>query len=100
TRSQERASNDGVEICAPVCVAVALLATCQPPAPRSVTSLAPVPLGAGKGFGAALRTTELTVAAGLAWAPGADHASDVAAQAREAHRISGVRGNLFTAGNS
>src|SRR5215831_5318458 len=86
TRSQERASNDGSEICAPGCVAVALLATCQPPAPRSVTSLAPVPPGAGKGFDAALRTTEVTVAAGLAWAPGADHASDVAAQTIETHR--------------
>src|SRR5215472_14233814 len=70
TRSQERASNDGSEICAPCCVAVALLATCQPPAPRSVTSLAPVPPGAGKGFDVALRTTQLTVAAWVAGAAG------------------------------
>src|SRR5437899_344377 len=83
TRSQDRASNDGAEICAPDCVAVALLATCQPLAPRSVTSLAPVPPGAGKGFDVALRTTQLTVAPGLAWAPGAGQASDVAAKAIE-----------------
>src|SRR5437763_13485903 len=63
TRSQDRASNDGVEICAPGWVAVALLATCQPPAPRSVTSLAPVPPGAGEVFDAALRATAVTVAA-------------------------------------
>jgi len=35
----------GVEICAPVCVATALLCTCQPPAPRSEISLAPVSAG-------------------------------------------------------
>src|SRR5690242_9064950 len=100
TGSQDRASNDGAEICAPVCVAVALLATCQPPAPRSVTSLAPVPPGAGEGLVAALRATGATVAAWVAGAPGASHTTDVAAQAIEAHRARGVRGNLFTAGNS
>src|SRR5262252_3218912 len=99
TGSQELASNEGAEICAPVCVAVALLATRQPPAPRSVTSLAPVPPGAGKGFDAALRITA-TVAAWVAAPPGASHTTDVAAQAIEAHRISGVRRNRFTAGNS
>src|SRR5215471_13013382 len=97
TRSQEVALNDGSEICAPDCIAVALLATCQPPAPRSVTSLAPVSPGAGKGFDAALRTTA-TVAAWGAAPPGASHTTDVAAQAIEAHRISGVRRNRFTAG--
>jgi hypothetical protein len=81
-------------------VAVALLATCQPPAPRSVTSVAPVPPGAGKGFDVALRTTQLTVAAWVAGAAGASQTTDVAAQAIDAHRARGVRGNLFTAGNS
>src|SRR5215471_15244335 len=42
TRSQELVSNDGAEICDPGAVAVALLATRQPLAPRSATSLAPV----------------------------------------------------------
>src|SRR6516164_10519538 len=37
--------NPGVEICAPVCVATALLCTAQPFGPRSETSLAPVPDG-------------------------------------------------------
>src|SRR5216683_197850 len=100
TRSQERASNDGAEIRAPGAVAVALLATCQPPVPRSVTSLAPVPASAGKAFGAALRVVAVTVAAWVAGAPGVSQTSDVAAQAIEAHRASGVRGNRFTAGNS
>jgi hypothetical protein len=100
TRSQERASNDGAEICAPGCVAVALLATCQPPAPRSATSLAPVPPGAGEGSAAALRTTGATVAACVAGAPGASQTTDVAAQAIDAHRINAARRNLFTAGNS
>src|SRR5262249_1618583 len=35
----------GVQICAPVCVATALLCTCRPPAPRSETSLAAVSAG-------------------------------------------------------
>src|SRR5689334_9052094 len=100
TRSHDRASKDGAEICAPGCVAVALLATCQPPAPRPVTSLAPVPPGAGKGFDAALRATAVTVAAWVAGTPGASHTTDVAAQTIDAHRISGVRRNRFTAGNS
>src|SRR6266571_3094816 len=89
TRSQVLASNDGAEITAPDCAAVALLATRQPPAPRSVTSLAPVAVAA-----------PAPARAGAAWAPGACHANDVAAQAIEAHRTRGVRGNRFTAGNS
>jgi hypothetical protein len=40
--SQVLVLKPGVEICAPVCVATALLCTCQPPAPRSEISLAPV----------------------------------------------------------
>src|SRR6516225_1189701 len=42
TGSQVLVLNPGVEICAPVCVATALLCTSQPLVPRSVTSLAPV----------------------------------------------------------
>src|SRR5215470_16892862 len=45
TGSQVLVLNPGVEICVPVCVATALLCTAQPPAPRSETSLAPVPEG-------------------------------------------------------
>src|SRR6516225_2195780 len=37
--------NPGVEICAPVCEATALLCTSQPPLPRFVMSLAPVSAG-------------------------------------------------------
>src|SRR5580700_12321679 len=48
TGSQVLVLNPGVEICAPVCVATALLCTSQPPLPRLVTSLAPVPAGAAK----------------------------------------------------
>ena len=47
TGSQPLASKPGAEICAPDCVATALLCTCQPRAPRSVMSLAPVATGAG-----------------------------------------------------
>src|SRR6516225_4878963 len=42
TGSQVLVLNPGVEICAPVWVATALLCTSHPPEPRSVTSLAPV----------------------------------------------------------
>src|SRR5215469_4201694 len=42
TGSQDLALNPGLEICAPDWGAVALLATRQPCAPRSVTLLAPV----------------------------------------------------------
>src|SRR5215472_9758620 len=42
TRIQARALNPGAEICAPDWVADALLATCQPCAPRLKTLLAPV----------------------------------------------------------
>jgi hypothetical protein len=102
TRSQEPALNDGAEISAPGWVAVALLATRQPPAPRSVMSLAPVaaavPLRAAGD--AAIRMAAETVAARDAWAPGACHANDAARQAIDAHRTNGIRGNRFTAGNS
>src|SRR5579859_503686 len=42
TGSQVLVLNPGVEICAPVCVAAALLCTAQPPVPRLEMSLAPV----------------------------------------------------------
>src|SRR6266704_930740 len=42
TGSQLEVLKPGVEICAPVWVAVALLCTFHPPAPRFVMSLAPV----------------------------------------------------------
>src|SRR5579859_6287804 len=45
TGSQVDVLNPGVEICAPVWVATALLCTSQPPLPRLVMSLAPVPAG-------------------------------------------------------
>src|SRR5215469_3503797 len=54
TGSQVLVLNPGVEICAPVCVAAALLCTFQPAAPRSVTSLAPV-LGCALSLTAAVR---------------------------------------------
>ena len=46
TGSQVEVLKPGVEICAPVWVALALLCTDQPPVPRLETSLAPVPAGA------------------------------------------------------
>src|SRR5579859_5847661 len=46
TGSQVLVLKPGVEICAPVCVAMALLWTSQPPVPRLARSLAPVPAGA------------------------------------------------------
>jgi hypothetical protein len=45
TGSQVLVLNPEVEICAPVCVATALLCTSQPREPRFETSLAPVPDG-------------------------------------------------------
>ncbi len=45
TGSHVPVSNPGVEICAPVCVATALLCTFQPADPRFDTSLAPVLAG-------------------------------------------------------
>src|SRR5215469_14111527 len=118
TGSQDLASNPGLEICAPDWVAFALLATRQPCAPRSVTSLAPVagPGPAGKlrlagGFArvGGCRPAVLTGAAppgsgavlpGLACAAGEGQASKVAARARQVPRASGGRMVRFTAGNS
>src|SRR5215470_17488818 len=118
TGNQDLASNPGLEICAPDWVAFALLATRQPCAPRSVTSLAPVagPGPAGKlrlagGFARVgeCRPAVLTGAAppgsgavlpGLACAAGEGQASKVAARARQVPRASGGRMVRFTAGNS
>jgi hypothetical protein len=61
TGSQVLALNPGVEICAPVCVATALLCTSQPPEPRSEMSLAPVSDGE-------LGLTA-TAWAGVSWSP-------------------------------
>src|SRR5215469_12472351 len=52
TGSQLLVLKPGVEICAPVCVATALLCTVQPPAPRLVMSLALVAVIALGGAGA------------------------------------------------
>src|SRR5215831_20396508 len=49
TGSQVLVLNPGVEICAPDCVATALLCTAQPLLPRLESSLAPVPDGAFRG---------------------------------------------------
>src|SRR6516164_8438966 len=54
TGSQVLVLNPGVEICAPVWVAMALLCTAQPPAPRLAMSLAPV-LGCALSLTAAAR---------------------------------------------
>src|SRR6266568_2081919 len=59
TGSQVLVSNPGVEICAPVCVAMALLCTAQPPDPRFVTSLASVSDGA--------RTLAVLITAAVPW---------------------------------
>src|SRR5215469_9586545 len=127
TGSQDRALNPGLEIRAPDWVAIALLATRQPCAPRSVTLLAPVgasspaaersPAGrsgpasefqlasvfawAGERgpvvTGAALPGSG-TVLPGLACAPGASHTSEVAARARQAPTAAEGRMVRYTAG--
>src|SRR5215469_3761167 len=65
TGSQPVAANPGVEICAPVWVATALLWTSQPDAPRSDRSVAPV---AGAALAARLVALPARSAAeGAAW---------------------------------
>src|SRR5262249_1916327 len=106
TRSQELASNDGAEICDPGAVAVALLATRQPCAPRLAVSLAPagpvwpVTPGPDAPIEAAQRKHGAAPVPWVACAPGASHTSDVAAQASEAPMAKGGRRTRFTAGNS
>jgi hypothetical protein len=94
-------------------VAVALLATCQPEAPRSETLLAPVelapvePAPAGELrpvlAAAAVPLARENFAAGDGWvacAPGDSQASEVVTRASEAATASGGRMARFTAGNS
>src|SRR5215469_4103252 len=118
TGNQDLALNPGLEICAPDWVAVALLATRQPCAPRSVTSLAPVaeprPAREPRLANGLARVGEcrpavlsgasprgsVTVLPGLACAPEDSHTSEVAAKARQVPIASGGRMTRFTAGNS
>src|SRR5215510_12460932 len=76
TGSHVFVSNSGVEICAPVCVATALLCTIQPADPRFTTSLAPVSDGAAAlasaaANGAAPPAGDDAAASGAAWTPDA-----------------------------
>src|SRR5579862_3953665 len=66
TGSQVLVLNPGVEICAPVCVATALLCTSQPAVPRLVMSLAPVAAGAARETAACDGSAGAVVAAGTA----------------------------------
>ena len=102
TRSQEPALYPGREICAPDCVATALLTTRQPCVPRSETSLAPVGVAA-----AAAGEAVVVVAAagpagatGLACAPAARLTTDVATRAKQVPRARRGRAIRFTVGNS
>src|SRR5262245_54693559 len=75
TGSHVFVSNSGVEICAPVCVATALLCTIQPADPRFTTSLAPVSDGAAAlasaaANGAAPPAGDDGEGSGGAWEPG------------------------------
>ena len=69
TGSQVLVLKPGVEICAPVWVATALLCTAQPPVPRLEMSLAPVSAGAFR-LAAARCTNAAGSAAGLGGWPG------------------------------
>src|SRR5215469_13827642 len=107
TGSQVLVLNPGVEICAPVWVATALLCTVQPMVPRLEMSLAPVPDGAfrlvaARGAGAAARpgagAAGRVCAEAFAEALGTSQASVVAAiaaaaqgteRARRIRRITG-----------
>src|SRR5215470_4584484 len=104
TGSQVLVLKPGVEICAPVCVATALLCTAQLLAPRLETSLAPVPEGeltvtaAVRAAAAARPGPCATVpcgvaAAGAPWALDTSQASAVADTAAAAKRRE--RGRMF-----
>jgi hypothetical protein len=104
TGSQALVSNPGVEICAPVCVAIALLCTAQPADPRFATSLAPVSDGEP-----ALTSALLTGAAGpygeagvdgLAWAIEAVHSSAAAETTTVVQLAADSRMDRLMAGNS
>src|SRR5215469_6422226 len=107
TGNQDLALNPGLEICAPDWVAAALLATRQPCAPRSVTSLAPVAeprparepglaseLARVRECGPVVLTSAAlpgsgTVLPGLACAPEDNQTREVAARARQAPTAAG-----------
>src|SRR5215470_4897360 len=86
TGSQVLVLNPGVEICAPVCVATALLCTAQPPVPRLEISLAPVPEGELRPTAGAELALCCVVAAGTADAPDTAQASAVADTTATAQR--------------
>src|SRR5579862_1328612 len=98
TGSQVLVLNPGVEICAPVCVATALLCTSQPPVPRLVMSLAPVPAGELRPTAAADGCS--VVAAGTAWTLDKDQASAVARRAAAARGTKRGRMVRLIAGHS
>jgi hypothetical protein len=104
TGSQVLVSNPGVEICAPVCVAIALLCTAQPADPRFATSLAPV-----SDAEPAPTSALLTGAAGpygeagvdgLAWAIDAMHSSAAAETTTVVQLAADSRMDRLMAGNS
>src|SRR5581483_9442392 len=86
TGSQLLVSKPGVEICAPDWLATALLCTDQPPAPRSVRSLAPVGIFGGPGKAAVLAAVLAAVSAAVGAAVAAVEAAMVAAQRSAAER--------------
>src|SRR6266568_2797285 len=104
TDSHELVLNPGVEICAPVWVAVALLITFQPPDPRLDRSLAPL----ADGELAPRRPTAARAlppgpgrpACGAACAPDAAETSKAAASALAAQRTRRGRMTEPMAGNS
>src|SRR6266571_3668901 len=103
TGSQVLASNPGVEIWAPVWVAVAVLCTRQPAEPTLDTSLAPVSDGELR-LMPTVRTGGVlagdTADCGAAWALDASQRSVVAATAAAAQRAGTRRMVRLIAGNS
>src|SRR5215470_9669411 len=94
TGSQVLVLKPGVEICAPVWVATALLCTAQPADPRLVTSVAPVPAGAAdpapaRGAAGSARAGEVAAAdrpGALVTSP-ASVSTDIAVAMRRAERV-------------
>src|SRR6266496_1660459 len=104
TGSHELVLNSGMEISAPVWVALALLATLQPPDPRLDRSLAPLAdseLGPRRPTAARAPPAALGMATcGAACAPGAAEVSSAAADAMAAQRVRRRRMTGPMAGNS
>src|SRR5579863_956385 len=100
TGSQVLVLNPGVEICAPVCVATALLRTSQPPVPRLVMSLAPVAAGAAGLTAGCDGWAGRVVAAGTACTLDKDQASAVTRRAAEARETKRGRMVRLIAGHS